>query len=81
MLVRQRDTRVSPLYNAASAGHLAVARALLSAGAAVNQARVSFLGSVYPLYRLWIVRVSVVVWRWYVRVYGVWWRTREVERA
>ena len=38
-------------------------------------------GSVYPLDGLWFVRVSAAVGRWYARVYGVWWWTREVRRA
>ncbi len=38
-------------------------------------------GSVYPLFGVWFVRVSVFVERWYARVYGVWWWTREVRRA
>ena len=38
-------------------------------------------GSVYHLDGLWFVGVSVVVGRWYGRVYCVWWWTREVRRA
>ncbi len=38
-------------------------------------------GAVYPLDRLWFVRVSVVVGRWRARVYGVWRLAREVRRA
>ena len=78
---------MTPLYTASHNGHVEAVRALVTLGAAVNQARVGWLevsigaGSVYPLDGLWFVRVSVVVGRWHARVYGVWWWTREVRRA
>ncbi len=74
----------TPLLSASAKGHVEAVRALVELGASVNQCAcdiVFVVGEVYPLDRSWFVRVSVVVGRWYWRVYGVWWWTREVRRS
>ena len=50
-------------------------------GSSCEPSHGGLVGSVYPLEALWFVRVSVVVGRWYGRVYGVWWWPREVRLA
>ena len=42
---------------------------------------VFWVGSACPAYVLWFVRMVAGVERWYARVYGVWWRAREVRRV
>ncbi len=64
-VVRQTNGR-TPIYVASLNGHVEVVRALVGAGAAVNQAKVRyFLGG------CWSVRVCVGGWMWWDRSVSV----------